>query len=81
MVPTVTNLRITDQTRQAWPGRDRAFQRGGSRNLSMGRHRTDGDVTALDCDAGEFGQRGEVDQRARRCEPLLHGRQQGHAAG
>ena len=72
-------LMIADTGGEGCQGRDRLLDRSGRRNLGMPGHRADGHDAAVDRDAAHAFDRREVDQRRRRREPHLHGRQQCHA--
>ena len=69
------------------PAGERGKRRNGGihdvarRDIGVARHRADDDRVALATNARELGEAAEVDQRGGRSEPLLHRRDQRHAAG
>ena len=61
--------------------RDRRLHDIAASDIGVPGHRADHEIVPFAGDAGEFGNALEIDERGRRGKALLHGRQQGHAAG
>ena len=74
-------MRIADAAGELGERRDRRLHDAAAGDVGVAGHGADDEIVSLAGDAGEFGHALEIDERGRRSQALLHGRQQRHAAG
>ena len=81
MVPTIAHLRIGDHLGGFAQDRGMLGQEAVDDDLALGGHRADHDLAALEADAFQLGDAGEVDEMGRHGEAQLHHRNEAVAAG
>ena len=74
-------MRIADAAGERGERRDRRLHDVAASDVGVPGHRPDHEIVALPGDAGKLGNALKIDERGRGRKALLHGRQQGHAAG